>query len=313
MIKERQSFVIVLIIIALIALGGIFYFLNSTQESENERMPDLQITTGHLIDSQLNTLSDGVLTDITFIPEGSIVHRYRNHQVNVSATIVMPPNEIGNVLIYENEDGSLQLDDPISVKDAVSVSQDGLFLAYAELNLPFGSTLYSNAISDWNVVVYEIATGNTTVVGTGFAPYFLPGDSTVVAFTGPDGFTGYDIATGELFTSPVDSVVENTVRAAHVSPNGSYVALYNSTTNVYDLFSIIDVASLELSGAGAFPELTEAFALTDEYAYGVVRNQETNERTLWRYLLEDLTIPHIAEGEILHTFKEDQIPYRIIP
>lgn len=302
------------VLVALVVAVGAYLLYNNGffDGDKKEATAPLQVSLGSLVDARLYELDGGILTDVSFIPDGSIVSRVRRHDIGATASIIMPENEIGNVLVLENSGQSQQLSDASSIKDAVAISPDGAYVAYAELNLQFGSTLYSENVSDWNIKLLHVATQEVISVGVGFAPYFIGENGTTLVYSAENGIAGYDIASKETFLVLPELAVEYTVYATHVSPDGSFLVPYNSVTRKYNVFAITEASPLEISAVGNVARSFEKIAVTNNAVYGIQRNQETNEHTLWRSALSESFLSVVPE-ELLYTFTLDVIPYQIIP
>lgn len=298
--------------VLILAFIGLLYFLFSSNSQMNKPKPTLQVSVGNLTTSTLYEIKDGALQIISLIPEGSVLSRFRNHDIGVTLSVILPPNRLGNVLVFENEEGSRQLVNESSVKDTPSVSYDGAYVAYAELSLPFGSTLYSETINDWVINVFDISTGKVQQIDTGYAPYFAPGRSDVLLYSTDEGIVQFNLQTKEkelLYAV----AFPDTTKTAKMSPNGMYMAAYNPLTMAFTVFSITGEFPFELQAIGEPAPHFEIIALSNDELFGVLYDIDTDTRTLVSVPF-DAAIGNVgASGNEIFKFESDVVPYQIIP
>lgn len=312
MVKRTPLLVAVsVLVILIVVLAGFFAvrYFNLVPVGETP----LQVSLGSVIDAQLFELTSGALA-IVVAPEGSVVSRARRSDIGTEATTLMPPNTLGAALILETPDGSRELAGPATMKDAVALSFDGGLLAYAELDAPPGSLLYSENIADWRVRVLNVATGDASDLGVGYAPYFISHNPDVLVFSSLDGIVSVELGRGEAPVLFSQSAIESVLHAAHASSDGRSLIAYNVLTEQWNIHSVTQTHPLKLSALGAVQSAFDRVALSDTHFFGVYRDEATNAMTLWRYPLDAIApFMRLEDGELLYSFAEGEIPYQIIP
>lgn len=306
-------FALVILIVVLAGLYGARYF-NLLPSTQQEGAAPLQVSLGSVIDARLFELTSGALANVAEPGEGSVVSHTRRQSIGMAATTLMPPNTLGAALILETPDGSRELTGPATMKDAVVLSFDGGLIAYAELDAPPGSLLYSENLVDWRVRVLNVATGEESNLGTGYAPYFISQNPDVLVFSSPEGIVSVELGSGEAPTLFSQSVIESTLHAAHVAPDGARMVTYNALTRQWNIYTVTQTHPLALSALGAVQSSFDRVALSDTHFYGVHRDEAANAMTLWRYPFDAIApLMRLEDGELLYSFAEDEIPYQIIP
>lgn len=308
-----------LIIGALIGVGivivALVLWLNPELRARlwSMKKPELppQIIVGSFVDAQLYELSGDMLRHVSVASEGSVTSRTRRADVGTASSVFLPVGTLGNEIILEKKEGSEVLDLPFSIKDTPTFSFDGTHLAYAELAPELVGMLYSEEVSDWRIQVVNLETQKITDLGAGFAPYFISDSPRVLLFSTPEGVTSVNLENGERVVHREFPVLF-TPHAAHVSPNGEVLVVYNPTTRHYSIFSITDPSSFQVSALGEVPVLLSPVALTNATLYGVHRDETTNVFTLWKYPLKELQ-PLVANGTLIYTFEANIIPYQLVP
>lgn len=306
----RTLAVVVVVFLSLILLLGGVFFLRSNRATDSTST--LQVLIGNYIDASAYRLEGTRLVPVPFAQEAAVLSRSRTLDEAVTVSIVRFPGQFGNVVFWESPGMNQIIDDASSIKDTVTVSSSGQYVAYSELNLPFGSTLYSENISEWNVVLRHTERGERRVLGVGYRPYILSENPLVVAYTSPQGVVVHDYTLDDQVVVLPDRVPLQTSHAAFVAPNGRHIAIFNPTTGRMSVYVLKGDFPFELSALGEVPMVVEVTALSDTALYGIVRNENTNEFTLWAYRFEDFIQPALV-GTSLHVFEEGQIPYSIIP
>ena len=302
-----------LFVAVLVVLTGYAVYLQFLQT--NDASPPFEVVLGTRTDASVFELNEeeGVLTEVELVPGASVVSRTRNHEANIAVSVITPEGQLGNFVLLETSDGPEQLTDSSSIKDWATVSSDGQYVAYAELNLVFGSTLFSNNVVDWNVRLLDRNTGSILDLGVGYGPTIVnSGDGIAVIYTSPNGINSYSPATGDVYEVLPEFAATDTTNSAHVSPDGSKLLIFNDVTSRYNLFELTGTLPVDVSGIGGIPVVFEQVALTNDRVYGIHRNQETNEYTLEYFLTDDLEIPG-SVGQLLYSFTNNQLPYQIIP
>ncbi|MEK7613966.1 MAG: hypothetical protein AAB439_03795 [Patescibacteria group bacterium] len=308
MIKKRY-FAFVILSLLLLSVVGWFFFSKILLTDKRE---PTQILIGNYIKADAYEVGDEKLTPLPFINDGSVLARARLPNTKTTVSIVRWPNQIGNVIFLESAEGNKVISDASSIKDAISFSPDGTYVAYAELNVPFGSTLYSENISDWNVVLQNIDTEEKEVIGVGFKPYLVSENPKILIYSSPDGVVAYDYLLKDKMVLLPDRPVGYIGQAALVAPRGGHIAFFNPVTKRFSLYSVKGEFPFELSALGEVPAAVDAAALDAASFYGITRNQENNEFILQRYQFADFIEPAIP-SEFLHTFEAGYVPYSIIP
>ena len=307
----RKNVLTISTIITFLVVGSfLIYFFSFKGELDEKTSPRLQISVGSLVDASLFEFTQDALNPINFVPEASVVSRTRQHNLESAVSVIMPPNEIGNLLLLENRNESRQLVDASSIKDAPALSFDGSKVAFAQLNLPFGTTLYSEEMSHWDIMVLDLTTGELHNLGVGFRPYFAQGSSDVLIYSTPDGVIQHSISSN-VFATLIEVSIPYTTHAAYVSPDGRYLSLYNELTRRHSLFSVVGEFPYELSAVGESPITFELVALDNNFLYGVSRNEETNERTLWKMTFQEIEFKYSTNP--LYIFDKYQVPFQLIP
>lgn len=305
--------VLVILVLILASFFAIRYF-NLVPSARQGGEAPLQISLGSVIDARLTELVNGALANAAAPEEGSVVSRARRSDIGMSATALMPPNTLGAALILEARDSSRKFAGSATMKDAVALSFDGGLIAYAELNAPPGSLLYSENVSDWRVRVLNVATGEESDLGAGYAPYFISHNPDVLVFSSHDGIVSVELGSDEKPIIFSQNTTENIVYAAHASPDGRSLLAHNALTGQWDIYSITQAHPLALSASGAVQSPFDRVALSDTHLYGVYRDEATNTMTLWRYPLDAIApLMRLEDGELLYTFAESENPYQIVP
>jgi len=127
-----------------------------------------------------------------------------------------------------------------SAKAAVAVSPDGSKVAYAART--DGGKEFENSFSDWTVHLFDLEAGTDTEIGNGFGPQFFMRDGDVwLLHTASSSVTVTNMETLQGFSTPFDLVdrIEFTPR---ISPDGSQIALRDTATREYNLYSVYSVA-----------------------------------------------------------------------
>jgi len=305
--KSRAVFLVV----ALVVLVGVGYIV-LTQSKSGLREDPLQIIVGNFVDAKVYEISKNALQDVSFSSGNSVTSRSRRKDIGSTMTIFKQPDEVGNTLILETATENRFLDTPFGIKDRPALSFSGSLVAYAMLDLPPG-TLSSENVSDWRINVLNIETGEVEDLGVGYAPYFVSGNPDVVLFSSPEGIVSVNLQNKERRTFE-SRTVQYITHAAHASPDGAYLAIYNDLTTHYSIFEVQEISSLQLNPIGEIPEKFDTIALSNAMFYGVHRDEEDGSVTLWQYPL-DTIIPPITSvtGDMLYTFDEGVVPYQIIP
>lgn len=300
-------------VVAVVILAAIFgaAVLFRSKFSTDART-SLHVLIGNYVEASAYRFEGEQLVPVRFAQEASVLSRSRLLDSQASVSIVRFPDQFGNVVFWESPGKNGILHDASSIKDTVTVSSTGQYVAYAELNVPFGSTLYSENLSDWNVVVQHTETEERHVLGVGYRPYIISENPLVVMYTSPAGVIVHDYELDEKVVLLPDRIPTQTNHAAFVAPNGGHGAFFNPTTNRFSVYVLKGDFPFELSALGEVPAAVDIATLTDTAFYGIVRNQENNEFTLWEYRLEDFIQPALV-GKLLYIFESGHIPYSIIP
>lgn len=302
---------IFLTLIGAVFLGALAY----TLVTSSHRGPELviEVLEGHLLESNIFELTTGGgLSEVVFLAEGTIVARTRNTELGLTVSAVRLPNQIGTVLFVETETNSDILDSASSIKDALSLSPHGRYIAFSELNLPLGSTLYSENIDEWNVVLFDTLTEQKRVIGPGFKPFVISEQPLRIIYSTSNGVVFSDVDAKENYITFTERPIISTRHASSVSPDGKHIAVFNPTTSTFSIFSVRDEFPHILSSVGEPPRSFEMVALAEDALYGIERNQEDNVFSLWKYPLVNFAEPAV-QGELLHTFAPGQVPNVIIP
>lgn len=312
----KRWLLIGIVVIVLAALGYAVYTLTPfiREKTGAPREQALEVVLGSVINGTAYTLSKGALSEAPQISEGSLVSRFRRPQIGQTLSFIMPPNTLGAALILETSEGFRQLGGPSSMKDAGVLSFDGGLVAYAELNAPPGSILYSENISDWRVRVLNVATGEENDLGVGYAPHFVGENPDTLVFSSPEGIVSTDLEGVGASAVFAGSGVESVVHAARVSPDGAHMVTHNELTGQWNIYTVTQAHPLALSALGAVQSSFDSVALSNTFFYGAHRDESTGATTLWRYPL-DAIAPFMAleDGELIYSFANGEIPYQIVP
>jgi len=305
-------------VVVLVFGGYIVYQIENIRDifskKEQPAEPALQLTLGSTIDTRLYELAGGALSEISSGIEGSVVSRSRRFSpLNATVSAIAPPNSLGAVLVLENQEGTRRLDDASSMKDTVALSKDNALVAYAELDVPSGSILYSENVVDWRVRVLNTVTGDIQDLGVGYAPHFILTEPAIIAFSSSEGIVAVTLESEERVVVPAFPAL-STARSARFSPDGNYFAAYNTLTDYWSLFQVDEPLSLSMSAVGEVQSAFDLIALSDEHFYGIYRDETSGEMTLWRYALSGIApFMRLEDGEHIYTFGEGELPYQIIP
>ncbi len=308
---------IVVLLLIVVAWSVFFYKSDSGQQTEEV---SLHLTLGSLVDAKLFMLEKGNLREVAVavpstVRAGSVVSQARRGDGHMVATAVMSQGAFGTAVVLEKDAMPQKINEPSAVRDSIALSFDGSRIAYAELALPLTETLYSEEVDDWHIKVVDVATKKVTDLGTGYAPVFIAGNPDILAFSTPRGIITASLAedgSSADSTLFIDRTVQNTSYAMKGSPDGKHLALYNALTKRYSIFSVANAEAFSLSAVGEIRTPLERVALSDTHLYGVMRDGATGTMTLMRYAFDQITNAG-AEGDVLHTFTESEIPYQIIP
>lgn len=311
---DKKSLIIfAAVTVVVFALGALLWFVfpNGGQKA-NE--PALQISLGSFIDARLTELNRGKLADALSLGGASIVSRTRRQDINATVTVIRQPNEIGGVLVLENQNGNEFLSAPFGIKDAPALSPDGSLVAYAMLALPLGDALYSENVSDWHIHLFDVGTGEDTDIGEGYAPYFMSQDPTVLAYSTPEGIVSFEQENENTAAFALPSGIGGTARASRVSPDGAHLIAYNAVTRQWSIYAILEPHPLAISALGEVQSAFDHVALSDTYFFGIYRDETNGMMTLWRYPLDAIApFMRLQDGELLYTFADGEQPYQIIP
>ncbi|MES2014233.1 MAG: hypothetical protein V4437_00260 [Patescibacteria group bacterium] len=298
--QSNKTFTIAAIGVVLVVLGAIYAYTVPV------RLIGLSVFEGDYTHGKVFTFGifgfhekavpvDGILADYASAG-GTSVALVRNFTTNAEDITLV--SEKGRLLT--NDGGG---------KAALSVSEDGTFMAFAARTDTSVGVGFTPQLSAWTIKVVNIKNGNITVMGTGFAPqFFTSGGKLMLIFTGPTGITIVDLATNTaqttFFLNP--GVIDY---AAHISRDGKFMAIPNGLTKHYDLFSVTHIAApLGLSALGSVsPTLVHGGFLGDTF-YGVER---TPAATLNLVQFAPAK-PSELEGEAVFSFSGSSL-YRIIP
>ncbi|MEK7549408.1 MAG: hypothetical protein AAB519_00270 [Patescibacteria group bacterium] len=150
-------------------------------------------------------------------------------------------------------------------------SSDKKFVAYMEAaeNLPSDTKKEERKPLNWQIMIFEVASGNRTTIGTGLYPIFT--DTSHVAWFSSQGIRVADFINGNVAT--VDSFSSNSLAFSPVqSPDGKLIAWADNTNRTVSVRSINSTSSLETIAAintqGPF------IALGNDALYNLVAGKE---------------------------------------
>lgn len=311
---DKKSLIIFAAVAVIVLAAGAllwFVFQNGGQKAVE---PALQISLGSFIDARLTELNRGKLADALSLGGASVVSRARRQDIGAAVTVIRQPNEIGGVLVLENQNGNEFLNVPFGIKDAPALSPDGSLVAYSMLALPLGEALYSENVSDWRVHLFNTETGEDTDIGEGYAPYFMSQDPIVLAYSAPEGIVSFEQENENISAFALPNNIGGTARAARVSPDGAHLIAYNAVTRQWSIYAILESHPLEVSALGEVQSSFDHVALSDTYFFGIHRDEASGTMTLWRYPLNAIApFMRLGDGELLYTFADGEHPYQIVP
>jgi len=303
--------------VALLILLGIFIVwmvVGVRNQPQSSETGSLEILTGTRTDTMLQHMSPlGSPSAISFGGEGEIVSRTRRMELGMTVSAVTPPDGFGTMLLLETSEGSRVLADPDQIRNAPSLSFDGTHVAYAELALPFGETLFSENVLDWHVYLMDVASGEREDLGVGYAPHFIAGAPNVLMYSTPDGIASRVVDGSEEMWLSEGHPVSLTDQAVVASPDGGHLAAYNPLTRQYTIYKVTQSYPLQLSAIGEPQFEFEQVALSNSHLFGTTYNSGDGTYTLWRIPNEKLDAPFSEGGEALYIFADGQIPYQLIP
>lgn len=311
--SDKKSLTIFAGIAFLVLASGILWFVFSSGR-QTATGPALQITLGSFIDARLTELRTGKLADALSLGGASVVSRARRQDIGAAVTVIRQPNEIGGTLILENQNGNEFLDAPFGIKDAPALSFDGSLIAYSALALPVNEAMYSENVSDWRIHLFNVANGEDTDIGAGYAPYFVSQIPLVLAYSSPEGIVSFAVESGEMSAFEIPRGIGGTARAARVSPDGKHLIAYNAITRQWSIYTVVEPHPLAVSSLGEVQSAFDRVALSDAYFFGIHRDEATGTMTLWRYPLDAIApLMRLEDGELLYTFIDGEHPYQIVP
>ena len=303
-----------LAVVFLIVLGYVLVTLAPRFIQQTTETAPLQIALGSRTDGALyDVLPDGTLQSAPFGGEGTVVARTRRSDIGFVLSAVTPVDGIGTMLVLETATGNQVLVDPDAVRDTPAISFDGSLVAYAQLALPFGETLYSDSVADWHIYVMDVLSGETQDLGVGYAPYFISENPHVLIYSTPGGIASYVINGSETAWMSDGHPATLTARAVVASSDGTHLAAYNELTGRWSVFSITQSFPLELSAVGEPSRAFEEVDFRGRYLYGTAYNQEAGAYELWRYSKEEIEAPFSQGGAAIHSFAPEELPFQIIP
>lgn len=306
----KRSYVFFTIGVILLLVFIVWFF--TPQVPSSEKNSSIQVLLGSYVMASAHEIFNGELIPLSFTNDGSVLSRAYFANAGTTVSIVRWPDQIGNVVFIESSDENKVIDSASSIKDTVSFSPDGTLITYAELNVPFGSTLYSENILDWNVVLQNIETEEKTILGAGYRPFIVSENPLILIYSTPEGVVAYHGTSQERVVLLPERNIEHILQAGIASPGGEYLGFFNSTTNRFSIYRTEGEFPFTITPIGEVPVPVETAALSKDAFYGVIRDQETNQRQLWRFAYKDFIDPSFPRS-LIHTFVEDTPVYSIIP
>lgn len=166
------------------------------------------------------------------IPEGDT----EDYASAAGKTYAIVRDEGGGFDVLRLADGARLTEDGAR-KAALDISDDGAWLAYAALtNLEPGE---DRNPSSWTVFVLEVATGEATPVGEGYAPQFFMSDATLmVLFTSSSGI-GFANPAERTSTVFNHSLPGDIAFPAAISPDGKYFAKKREGDPAYAVYEVV--------------------------------------------------------------------------
>ncbi|MBU2104081.1 hypothetical protein KKD81_00450 [Patescibacteria group bacterium] len=165
-----------------------------------------------------------------------------------------------------------------AAKASLAISSDGTFVAYASRTDE--SQMFAGRISSWAVHVIDLESGRDVELGVGFDPeFFVREGAPYLLYTSADGVVVNSLAQRDAYNGfitpiPVFDAVDHT---AKVSSDGMYVAMKDSVTHAFSIYSVYRVTADQ--PLGMEPLMTPVNPYTDiifadNAAYGIDNSTE---------------------------------------
>ena len=181
------------------------------------------------------------------------------------------------------------------------LSSDKKFVAYMEAkeNLPSNTKKEERKPLNWQIMLFEIASGNRTALGTGVYPIFT--DASHVAWFSFQGIRVADFINGSVAT--VDSFSSSALAFSPVqSPDGKLIAWADNTNHTVSVRSVDSTSSL--GTVAAINTQGPFIALGNDALYNLVAGKDGGTDVL-RYSFEG------GEPTRVHHF--DSIVTKLLP
>jgi len=210
--------------------------------------------------------------------------------------------------VYVLGDTPRALTDDGYAKAGLAVSHDGTKVAFARINEDRSYQQFSSLLSDWMIVVVDVATGEQEEVGTGFGAQFAdPANAGVLLYATEEGVQAVDVVSGAV---AVNEFVE--VASAHytpsVSPDGSHTLVYNPETQRYAVFEITSLfPSLTLTPVSQISDALVHAVMQNDTVYGIAKG-EGDALELRAYAVGDL-----STGRVVRSLPAGNQIYQLIP
>ena len=123
---------------------------------------------------------------------------------------------------------------------ALAVAPGGTHVAYVTRTA--NATNFANALSGWDIHLYDTDTGTDAILGQGFLPqFFTSGGSVWLLYTGSSSMTVTNLKTLQGFSTPIE-LPDRLEYAARISPQGDQMAIRAAASREYGLYEVSSVA-----------------------------------------------------------------------
>jgi hypothetical protein len=257
--------IVFIVVTAIVLLGVALLVFTKSNLFPNQR-PLIVFTGGFPEKITLHELSTFGMKPLEFPVAGSVVDYVRTEDRQA----LLVENETGNKDVFiHSEDGWQQLTGDGGEKSRLAISSDGTLIAFAKRLVrlsPADSRFYS--LTEWNVYVFNIDTGESSVYINAFAPqFFMRGGLPFLFFVDSEGVSVVKLGTDERQSIAFNQRYDGNY-PPHISADGEHLAVY-SFRGTYDVFPLVSIFPLIVGEPlGSLSLGTAVVAFSRDYIYG---------------------------------------------